>query len=385
MVSKKILYVDNRVEYVISHRIPWLRGARDAGFDVHVTTLTTGKAEDEARIAEAGFTYHSISDHKRSNNPLWEAQLIARLYKLYKKLNPVLVHHITLRSMLYGGAANRLACGSKVVNGVTGLGYLFSGPGLKLRLLRRFMLQAVRALTREDHAFIFQNPDDERLFRDHDVIGPASSIVIRGSGVDVDRFTQSPEPLEARVILFPARMLWHKGVQEFVDAARRVKAEESTEVRFVMVGGIDSDNPAGVPARQLKQWEKEGIIEWWEYQESMPDVFAQSHVVCLPSMYREGVPKVLIEAASCGRPIVTTDMPGCREIVRDKENGYLVPPGDSEAVAEAVSRLIQNDKLRSRMGNRGRKLVQEEFSVESVVTSTVDVYKNILAKQSTSA
>ena len=373
-MRSKLLYVDNRVKYVLSHRIPWLKGARKAGFEVHVTTLTAGEG---SRIEDVGFPYHSISEQRRSNNPLHELQLIARLYGLYRQLQPDIVHHITLRSILYGSVASLFLRRPQIVNGVTGLGYLFSSEDAKIRALRKVVLWVLRLLRRRDHVFLFQNPDDELLFQRHQIADPASSVLIKGSGVDTERFVPQPEPTGPPVVLFPARMLWHKGVQEFVDAARQLK-DKGGEARFVMVGDTDPDNPAGVSANQLQQWEDEGVIEWWGYQESMPDVFAQSHVVCLPSAYREGVPKVLIEAASCGRPIVTTDMPGCREIVNDGENGYLVPPQDSTAVVQALTPLIEDAELRRRMGKQGRELVRAEFSVEHVVRSTLEVYEQAL-------
>lgn len=375
-MSKKIVFVDNRVKYVLSHRIPWLQGAREAGFDVHVTTLTAG---NHVRIEEAGFTYHRISEQRRSDNPLQELRLIGRLYQLYRDLNPDIIHHITLRSILYGGVASALLRKARIVNGVTGLGYLFSSQDLTVRALRAGVLGALRVLTCREHVFLFQNPDDKALFQRHNIVDPSSSVLIKGSGVDMNRFVHQFEPSGHPVVLFPARMLWHKGVQAFVDAARIIHAEGLT-ARFVMVGDTDDDNPAGVSAKQLEAWEAEDVIEWWGYQDHMPDVFAQSHVVCLPSAYREGVPKVLIEAASCGRPIVTTDMPGCREIVRDGENGYLVPPRDGKAVAEALMPLLQEDELRSTMGQRGRELVEREFSIEQVVRSTLEVYENVMRK-----
>jgi len=353
-MSKKILYVDNRVKYVLSHRIPWLEGARDAGLDVHVTTLTDGPS---SRIEDAGFAYHDIAESGRSDNPLRELQLIVRLYRLYRELQPEIIHHITLRSILYGGVAAALLRGPTVVNGVTGLGYLFSAHDLKVRLLRAAVLWALRFLPRRRMVYLFQNPDDQQLFQRHRIVDPASSVLIKGSGVDTDAFEAREEAPGPPVVLFPARMLWHKGVQAFVDAARMLEKNE-TDIRFVMVGDTDADNPAGVSAAQLRQWEGEGILEWWGYQENMADVFAQSHIVCLPSAYREGVPKVLIEAASCGRPIVTTDMPGCREIVRDGENGILVPPRDGSAVARAVRRLVDDRELRRKMGERGRERVR---------------------------
>jgi len=374
-MGKTLLYVDNRVKYVRSHRLPWLRGAREAGFDVHVTTLTAG---DGAPVEEAGFAYHSISDARRSNNPLHELRLIARLYGLYRRLQPDLIHHITLRSILYGGVASLLMPRTAVVNGVTGLGYLFSSQSLKIRLLRAAVLGALRVLRRRGQVYLFQNPDDEKLFRNHNISTPSTGRVIKGSGVDVERFAAQPESSGPPVILFPARMLWHKGVQEFVAAARRIRGN-GTQARFVMVGDTDPDNPSGVSADQLEAWENEGVIEWWGYQEDMVDVFARSHIVCLPSFYREGVPKVLIEAAACGRPIVTTDMPGCREIVQDEENGILVPPRDGQAVAGALEQLIDDAERRREMGKKGRELVKEEFSIDHVVQSTLEVYKNALA------
>lgn len=372
---RRILFVDNRVGYVLSHRLPWLQGACDAGFDVHVTTLT---ADGGARVKAAGFPYHAISDHGRSNDPLREAALVGRLGRLYRALKPDLIHHITLRAILYGSAASLFVRKAAVVNSVTGLGYLFSSNEVKVRLARHAVLLAARALRRKGHAFIFQNPDDQQLFQARRIVSAASSFLVKGSGVRMDHFDRRPEPSGRLVIVFPARMLWHKGVHTFVRAARQLRAEGST-ARFVMVGDTDPDNPASVPPDQLHQWEQEGGVEWWGHQESMPDVFAQSHVVCLPSVYREGVPRVLIEAASCGRAIVTTDRPGCREIVRDGQNGYLVPPRDAGAVAEALRRLIGDAELRLEMGRRGRKIVEAEFSTRHVVGALMQVYEDVLS------
>jgi glycosyltransferase involved in cell wall biosynthesis len=340
-----------------------------------VTTLTAG---DGSRIEGAGFPYHSISEQKRSNNPFHELQLVARLYALYRRLQPDIIHQITLRSILYGGVAGLLIREPEIVNGVTGLGYLFTEDDPKVRALRKSVLWVLWMLRKgRRQTYLFQNPDDARLFQRNRIADVSNSVLIKGSGVDTEEFDQDPEPSGSPVVLFPARMLWHKGVREFADAARIVKSN-GYDARFVMVGDTDADNPAGVTAEKLEQWEKKGVIEWWGYQESMPDVFAQSHVVCLPSKYREGVPKVLIEAASCGRPIVTTDMPGCREIVQDGENGILVSPGDGQSVAKAIIRLLEDEELRQKMGKQGRALVLKEFSVEHVVERTVEVYRDLL-------
>jgi glycosyltransferase involved in cell wall biosynthesis len=197
-------------------------------------------------------------------------------------------------------------------------------------------------------------------------------VLIRGSGVDMRRFVPVPEPSGAPLVVFASRMLWAKGVAEFVEGARISKARGS-HARFILVGDTD-DNPGAVSVTQLAQWERSGVVEWWGHRSDMPQVFAQSAVVVLPSIYREGVPKVLIEAAACGRPIVTTDMPGCREIVRDAVNGFLVPVRDAEAVAEAVGRLIADDRLRRHMGDASREIAVREFAVEVVVRSTLKIY-----------
>jgi glycosyltransferase involved in cell wall biosynthesis len=374
-MSRRLLVVENSASYAVSHRFPLLKKAQDEGIDVHVTALTSGAAP---KIEEAGFAYHPLASGARSSNPLREIQLIARLAALYRRLQPDLVHHITLRSVLYGGIASLAAPGPAVVNAVTGLGYLFSSEKLSVRLLRTLVLKAVHLLTQSPrHRFIFQNPDDQALFQSRGVVRPGASHLIKGSGVDMSRFDRQPLPSGTPLVVFPARMLWQKGVQEFVDAAALLR-DAGTEARFVLVGDTDPNNPASVPEARLRKWDENGPVEWWGYQDDMPAVFARASVVCLPSAYREGVPKVLIEAASAGRPIVTTDMPGCREIVRDGENGRLVPSRNAHATAEALQDLLQNPRGRDAMGRRGRAIVRQEFSVEHVVAETLKVYRRAL-------
>lgn len=371
----RILFVENSISYALSHRLSLLRALHQEGFDVHVASLTRG---DPAPIENRGFTPHVLTEGMRSNNPLREIQLILRLTRLYRRLSPTLIHHVTLRSILYGGVASLFVPEPRVVNAVTGLGYMFASNGAGMRFIQYAVLQSIRLLVKRGrHEFIFQNPDDQKLFESRGVVFPQSSHLIKGSGVDLDTFGKTPIPSETPIVLFPARMLWHKGVGEFIEAARILR-EESVEARFVLVGNSDPNNPSSVPQEQIKTWDDEGVVEWWGYQESMPDVFAQSSIVCLPSKYREGVPKVLIEAASCGRPIVTTDVPGCREIVQHRENGYVVSPGNPETLADALRDLIHNDTRRQEMGTRGREIVAEEFSDERVIKDTLRVYRSLL-------
>lgn len=377
----RLLFVENKVQYVLSHRLPLLEAAQDNGYEVCVATLIRG---DGALLEEHGFTYCPVGLEGRSNNPLEEVRLIARLTKLYRDVQPDLIHHITLRCILYGSIAARIGGAPTVVNGVTGLGYLFSSDEIKVRMLKNAVLLVLYLMTRGMQPWwIFQNPDDKALFGRWGIPETERTRVILGSGVDMEQF-QIDSHAHARngrqpsTVVFPARMLWSKGAGVFAEAAQMLR-EKEIPARMVLVGDSDPDNPESISPDQLHAWDERGIVEWWGYQDDMPAVFEEADIVCLPSMYREGVPKVLIEAASCSRPIVTTDMPGCREIVRDGWNGCLVPPGDSKAVAEALTSLIQNPSQRADMGRNGRRLVDEQFSIEHVVQSTLDLYDKALA------
>jgi glycosyltransferase involved in cell wall biosynthesis len=330
-------------------------------------------------LKEHGLVWHPLELEGKSLNPLQELQTLIHLVQLYREVQPVLVHHIAFKGVLYGGIASRLAQVPGVVNAFTGLGHLFSTESPKIRLVRWFVLQLSRfALGHPNSRTIFQNPDNIDEFADAGVLDRNQVRLIKGSGVDLDTFEPSPQPNGPPIVILASRLVWDKGIGEFVEAARGLK-RDGVEARFALVGKSDPLNPKAVPEDQLETWDEEGVIEWWGFQEDMPAVFAGTHVVCLPSYYREGVPKVLIEAAACERPIVTTNMPGCREIVRDGRNGLLVPPKDSEALAEALREIITRPTRREEMGKRGRELVKEEFSLERVVNDTMAVYDEVLA------
>jgi glycosyltransferase involved in cell wall biosynthesis len=223
---------------------------------------------------------------------------------------------------------------------------------------------------------IFQNSDDRFLFIESQILPARKTVLIKGSGVDVRTHVPIPEPDGTPVVLFASRMLRDKGVVEFVEAARSLRSA-GVHARFVLVGETDPGNPTTINAEQLRQWADSGDIELWGFRRNIQDVLAQSHIVCLPSL-REGVPKILIEAAACGRAIVTTDVPGCREIVRQGENGLLVPVRDSRALADVLRQLIKDARLRADMGLRGREIAVQEFSIDRVVRETLGVYRDLL-------
>lgn len=370
----RVLFVDNDVNSFYSYRIEMARATRDNGFDVHIA-CPPGKAMEI--LLKEGFTFHPIPMTRSGLKPWKEIGTIVALFKLYRKLRPDLVHHLRLKPVLYGGLAASAARVPAVVGLLTGLGYVFIAETGKASILRKLVtLSCKLAFRRGNQRVIFQNPDDRFVFVESQILPAHKTVLIKGSGVDVKTYAPTPEPAGIPVVLLAARMLRDKGVVEFVEAAQSLR-KAGVQARFVLVGETDPGNPTAISIDQLRQWADAGDIEWWGQRSKMQDVLAQSHIVCLPSL-REGVPKVLIEAASCGRPIVTTDAPGCREIVRSGENGLLVPVRDSRALAEALRLLIENAALRASMGAKGREIVVEEFSVERVVSETLGVYRELL-------
>lgn len=375
-MAEKVLFVANRAEFFFSHRMPIAHAAKERGFEVHVATPRDPYVSN---LEDQGLTWHELELDGKSLNPVQELRTLIHLVQLYRKVKPVLVHHIAFKGVLYGGIAARLAGVPNVVNAFTGLGHLFSANTLKVHFVRWFVLQISRFSFRHPKSrTIFQNPDNIDEFVERGVLNSDQVRLIKGSGVDISTFNPSPEKDGPPIVILASRLVWDKGISEFVKAARQLR-KEGLEARFALVGKSDPLNPNAVPEGKLEAWDEEGTVEWWGFQEDMPSVFANIHVVCLPSYYREGVPKVLIEAAACERPIVTTDMPGCREIVRDGKNGLLVPPKSSEVLAEALEELLTDSERRRSMGKQGRQIVREEFSLERVVRDTMAVYNELLS------
>jgi len=375
-MALRILIVVNEPWFFVSHRLSFARSALNSGFEVHVATRS-GQGVD--RIKKEGFIHHLVPVSRSGSNPFSELCSVASLVRLYAKIRPTLVHHITIKPVLYGSLAAILAGVPCVVNMISGLGPVFHPSGFWANV-RKFLVLAVyrRLLKRENTRIVFQNPDDLRVLTEKLDLDARSVALIKGSGVDPQQFSYVKEKVGEPIVVFASRLLWNKGVGEFVNAARMIK-EQGLSARFVIVGKGDSGSPACVADAQLLHWQKEGAIEWWGHRDDMVEVLARSHILCLPSFYAEGVPKILIEGASCGRPIVTTDAPGCREIVRHGVNGYLVPTKNAAAVASALIKLIKSPDLRQKFGMAGRELVEKEFFLEKVNSETLHVYDEVIS------
>jgi len=374
MNPPKLLFLVTEDWYFVSHRLPLAVAARQAGYEV---TVVTHVGEHGNTIRDAGLRLIPIELSRRGKNPFSEMMLIVRLIAIYRRERPDIVHHVAMKPVLYGSLVARFAGVRHVVNALAGLGWLFTSESRLAVALGRGVLFAFRMLLNRG-AVIVQNPDDMRWLV---VLGiePSRIHLIRGSGVDVNRFSLTLEPNGEPVVVLASRMLWDKGVGEFVAAAKNLK-QRGVAARFVLVGDPDPANPASIPPGLLESWHAEGVIEWWGHRNDMVQVIAQSHLVCLPSYYREGLPKVLLEAAACGRAIVTTDMPGCREIVSHGDNGLLVPPRDEAALTDALQALLQDPDRRIHMGARGRERAIQEFSVDKVVAETLALYRDPLTQ-----
>ena len=363
----KLLFVVTEDWYFVSHRLSLAMAAQRAGFEVVVATR---EGEHGGHIRAAGIRLIPCQLSRRRGNPLQE---IAMLVRLYRRERPEIVHHVALKPVLYGALAAKVAGVPYVVNAVAGLGWLFTSNSFAARAFRPvFCWLLVWLLGASSSRTIVQNPDDFGLMTQKGVSEDRLRL-IRGAGVDTSVFAPAPQlPPEPVTVVFAARMLLDKGVREFVEAAH-VLTDAGVKARFVLVGDPDPGNPAAVPVTSLRAWHGHHGIEWWGRREDMPAVFRLAHIACLPS-YREGLPKVLLEAAACGLPIVTTDAPGCRDVVRDGDNGFLVPIRNAQALAVALGRLIEDAAFRATMGRRAREIVLAEFSEGRIIEETLAVY-----------
>lgn len=370
----KILYVVNSARFFLSHRLRLARAAQAAGFEVEICVP---RAVDDPAIEGAGFPVHYYDLTRRSMRPWGELKAIVSLTRVYARQRPDLVHHITIKAVVYGTLAARRVRVPAVVNAITGLGSAFLRSGLAGEASRRAVLLALRRSLQHPNALtILQNPCDLESLVAAGAIQREAAVLIRGSGVDTTQFAPTPEPTGIPVVVLPSRMLEDKGVCDFVDAARILK-HRGCRARFALCGDTDPGNPSAIPRAELVKWAATGLVEWWGHRADMRTVMAESNVVCLPS-YTEGLPRTLIEAAASARVIVATDIPGCREVVRDGENGLLVPPGNPRRLAEALAKVVTNAALRADAGRRGREIAAPSFSVETVNTATLATYAMLL-------
>lgn len=381
--GRRLLLVVNEGFFLLSHRREVMRAARTAGFELHVAApphhAWAPDDFDLDQLTAEGAIVHPFPMSRRGLNPLTDAATFLALLRLYRRVKPDVVHHVTIKPNLYGGIAARLAGVPAVVFAVPGLGEVFSGNRALLRLLRPAIGRALAlAFAHPNARVIVQNEEDRGQLVGRRMVPAGRIVLIRGSGVDTRAFVPTPAPQGVPIVVMAARLIWDKGVAQFVEAARALRAS-GINARFALVGGSHPSNPRAVPEADLLAWEKEGVVEWWRFRKDMGAVLASASVVCLPSTYGEGVPKVLLEAAASGRPTITTDTPGCRDAVVDGRTGLLVAPGDAGALAGALRRLLTDAPLRAAMGVAARERAVAEFDEGEVAARTLAVYSALVS------
>lgn len=373
-MTKKLLFVVNVDWFFLSHRLPIALEAQRQGFDVHIATGLTDKLDE---LRRHGLTVHvlALDRHGTGLGNAWMTTL--QLWRVLRAVRPDVVHLVTIKPILLGGLLARLVRVPALVVAVSGLGYVFMSHG-SAAWVRRSLVSVLYklALTHRNLKVIFQNADDLRSLNEIVHLPAHQVATLRGSGVDLAHFVHLKLSEGVPVVVLAARLLADKGVFEFVEAAQMLSAQGCL-ARFVLVGTVDTGNPTSVKQTELDAWVSEGVVEWWGHRSDMAQVLSAAQIVVLPS-YREGLPKVLLEAAACGRPVVTTDVPGCRDAIDPGVTGLLVPVQDALALAQAMNELILDPVRCERMGTAGRALAEQAFDVRQVVAAHLAIYADLI-------
>lgn len=371
----RLLILVNRDWFFLSHLKDRALAAQKAGYHVIVVSPDSGLV---AEIKALGLEHHRIDMDRHGVHPIRELHILSQLKKLYQTLRPELCWHVGLKAIVLGTLAAQWArrCGW-IINAPVGMGFVYASSSRKARLLRPWLQYVLKYLLNPNKSrVVFENPDDLNELAQRKIIRKNDAVLIRGAGVNLEEFRAVPEPQGIPVILFAARLIREKGVEVFCEAARILK-NQGISARFWIAGGIDQDSSSAISEEQLQQWVNEIKIEWLGNRKDMPDVMAGCHIFCLPSWYREGLPKVLLEAMASQRVIITTDTVGCRESVIDGKNGLLIPPYNAEALAERIRYLIEHPELRQSMAKYGRTKAEQEFSTERVCNETLDLFDGL--------
>lgn len=366
----KLFIVVNVDWFFLSHRKDIAIAAKNQGYDVTIVTKDTGKRPDIERL---GLRFIDLPMNRSGQNIKEELHTCWFLYRLYKKEKPDVVHHVGLKTILWGTLAAKLAGVKGVVNAVSGLGVFFSEENKSM--VARLLPKVLRfSHHRPNLAVIFQNDEDKDLFLRNSIIKEKQTFYIKGSGVNLNEFCYTSEPETGNIrVLLTARMIEEKGIFVLTDAAELLREQYQNKVEFLLCGGLD-DNPKAIKKEELEAKCDGKYIQWLGYRTDVLDLLKDCHIVAFPSYYKEGLPKSLIEATAIGRPIVTTDSIGCRETVVDGYNGFLIPIKNSKALADKLQVLFDNKELRIKMGRNSRMLAERDFSIENVIEKHLKIY-----------
>ena len=374
---KKLLFVVNVDWFFISHRLPIALQAIEDGYDVHLACTFTG---NRSQLEELGITCHSIAFSRSGSSVTMELNAISSIRQVIKSLKVDVVHAITIKPVIYTGLSlQSIERPPAFVAAISGLGYVFTADTLRAKMTKLLVsLMYKLALRNKRKVVIFQNTSDQTILSKIVKLSEKDKTLIKGSGADLSVYRYQAEPVGPnKIVSMACRLLKEKGVYEFIEAAKLVK-EKYSNIDFWLIGNVDLENPNSVSQEEVDTWVEEGVITAFGHRDDIPQLFAQSHVVTMPSFYGEGVPKVLIEAAACGRPIVTTDNPGCRDSIINEETGLLVPIKNAEALAKALIVLLLDEHKRIEMGLQARQYAVSEFDVSNVVIRHLEIYQSLM-------
>lgn len=371
---KKVLIVVNIPKFFLSHWLNIALCAKAQGYQVHVATMAGAEV---AEIQAAGLIHHQIPLNRSGKNLWQELRSLWAMYLLFLQVKPDLVHLMTIKPVIYGGIAARLSGVKAVLSAVTGLGYVFINQQGKTSGLKKLVLALYRyVFGHRNIRVLFENDADRQSFCESNTVQPDKTVVVHGAGVDLTQFSAVPEPEGAVRVVFAARLLKDKGVMEFLAAVEQLKT--LPQVEFILAGDTDPDNPASISEAELLAIKDKGRVSVLGFCEDMASLFQSSHIVVLPS-YREGLPKVLIEAAACGRAVITSDVPGCRHVIMAGETGLLVPVKDATALADAIKELVVATEKRRQFGLAGRRFAEQRFGQQQIGATYMDLYQQLLA------
>ena len=371
---KKLFIVVNVDWFFLSHRLPVALAAQKAGWDVTIVTADTGKLK---KIEEQGLKVIDLPMSRSGMNIIEELKTLNWLRKLYKRERPDVVHHVGMKTILWGTLAAKFSKVHGVVNAISGLGGFFAedNKGLLSKVLPKVLKFSHH---RKNLLCIFQNDDDWGLYVKHGIIRHEQGRFIKGSGVDLNQFCYTPEPTEGKIkVMLTARMIVEKGIFLLTEAAERLRQKYEDKVEFLLVGGLD-DHPGAITQEQMEKVCDGKYIQWLGYRTDILDLLKQCHIMAFPSFYMEGLPKSLIEADAVGRPIITSNSVGCKETVIDGYNGYLIQPKDVDALTAKLDMLISDKELRVKMGKNARKYAEDYFSIEIVKERHLAIYNELI-------
>ena len=373
MTNKRVLFVITEDWALISHRLHLVEAAINAGYEVAIATKMN---KHRKTLEDRGMRIFEWELHRGSLNPIKEIIAIFSLCKILSVFKPDIIHAVAQKPVIYSGLARKIYNQTSFVGTLGGIGFVFTNKSLKATVLKPLLKYLLKfALVGEKTRLILQNIDNINSIKKINIINENYIRLVKGSGVEINKYLPSKIPLKTTIVILPGRMLRDKGVREFVRVAERIKLR-NIKARFVLVGDVDLDNPNTIKQKQIDKWVESGIIEQWGRCDDMEKVYKRSSIVCLPS-YNEGLPKVLLEAGSSSRPIVAFDVPGCREVIKNKVNGFLIQFRDENALETALTKLINDKKLCEEMGKKGRKMVEKHFASEIINAQTFNIWNEV--------